>query len=191
MNRVTFLYLIAEFGPVLTFFIFGQLTTFYTAVVALMLSTTLAGILSWRLEKHVPFVPLISALFVLIGGLVTLFYTAPDAIIIADTLYYALLGATLLFYRLRGVLVFKHFFNRVFAMSDTGWHVLTRNWVIALLVAAIANEIARYITTPEVWIDYRFYKTIAVTLFACSQFYVSRTYRLPKESNRWGLRNTN
>ncbi len=188
MNRTSLLALIAEFGPIIAFFIAGRVTDFFSAVTILMVTTTLAVVASWHLDRRVPWLPIISAFFVLLGGCITLLYRAPDAIIVADTLYYLAIVLALGISLNLKTLLLKQLFGTVFAMTDDGWKVITWRWFWFLLAAAIANEIARALLTPESWIDYRFYKTILVTLFAISQFSYSRRYRIPGESNSWGLR---
>lgn len=188
MNRTALLYLTTELGPILVFFVVGRLTDFFTAVAIFMGATALACLLSWRLEKHIPVIPIISALFVFVGGGVTLLYSAPDAIILADTVYYLCIAVVLgvsLSYRTQ---LLKRLFNAVFAITDHGWRILTWRWFVALIIAAVANEYVRHFASPDFWIDYRFYKTIAITLFASYQFTLSRRYRIPEQSNAWGIR---
>lgn len=188
MNRTSVLALIAEFGPLVLFFIAGRMTDFFGAVLVLMGSTVVAVILSWQLDRRIPWLPIISAVFVLTGGCITVLWRAPDAIIFADTLYYGSVALAIIITLLRKVLLLKVMFGTVFAISDDGWQRLSWNWFWFLLAAAAANEVARFYLLPEQWIDYRLYKSIFITLFALTQFSVSIHYRLPEVSNRFGLR---
>ena len=186
MNLTAVVVAIAEIGPILAFFIAGQVTEFFTAVLVLMLASILASILSWVRVRHIPWLPIISTLFVVVGGAVTLFFHEPDAIIIADTIYYALGAALLYLGLLRHTLLLKHLFQAVFAITDAGWRILTWRWIIFLSLAAGANETVRIIATPEFWVDYRFVKIIIVLLFATYQFTLARRYRISSESTDWG-----
>lgn len=188
MNRSTTLALTAEFGPLLLFFIAGRVTDFFTAVLVLMMATAIAVGISWYAERRIPWLPVISAFFVLLGGFITVHWRAPDAIIVADTFYYTAVALAILIPLLRGSLLLKRLFVTVFAITDEGWRVLSWHWFWFLFAAAIANEIARFYLTPVQWIDYRLVKSVIVTLFAFSQFIVSIRYRIPGESNRFGLR---
>lgn len=188
MNRTSLLALIAEMGPLVSFFIAGQFTDFFGAVSILMVTTFLAVGLSWRLGKRIPWLPIVSAAFVLLGGFITLYFEDPNAIIFADTLYYACIGSTLgisIYYKKP---LLKKLFGSVFAITDSGWRRLTWRWCIFLLLAAAANELARNLLTPESWIDYRFYKSFIIVVFALLQFQLSAKTRLPRVSNKWGLR---
>ena len=188
MNRTSLLVTLAELGPVIAFFVAGRFIDFYAAVAVLMAGTSLAVAASWYLERHVPLLPILSAIFVLIGGAITLFFRADDAIIIADTVYYGLVALVLLLSLLRKQLVLKKMFGLVFAMSDTGWRILSWRWFWFLTAAALANETVRILATPDIWVEYRFYKTIVVVGFACYQFTLSKRYRIKDESTPWGLR---
>lgn len=178
----------AEFGPLVLFFIAGRVTDFFGAVLVLMSSTAAAVVLSWQLDRRLPWLPVISACFVLTGGFITIFWRAPDAVIFADTLYYGSVALAILIPLLRSTLLLKILFGTVFAIADDGWRVLSWHWFWFLLAAAIANEIARFYLTPVHWIDYRLYKSVLVTLFALSQLTVVIHYRLPEASNHFGLR---
>lgn len=188
MNRTSILVTLAELGPVVAFFVAGQLLDFYTAVAILMAGTVLAVSVSWYLERHVPVLPIISAVFVLVGGAATFLFAEEDAIIIADTVYYGLIAGLLLTSLLRGRLILKAMFGLVFAITDTGWRTLSWRWFYFLALSALANETVRLLATPELWIDYRFYQTIVMILFASYQFTLTRQYRIEKESTAWGIR---
>lgn len=188
MNRTTGLALLAEFGPLVAFFTAGRFTDFFTAVAILMVTTAMAVALSWYLDRRIPWLPIVSAVFVLIGGFITLTLRTPDAIILADTLYYGAVASVLGWSIARRKPLLKNLFGTVFALSNEGWRRLTWRWFVFLALAAFANEVARMVLTPESWIEYRFYKSIFVTGFALFQFTLSRHFRLPEVSNKWGIR---
>lgn len=188
MNLSTRLVLGAEFGPIVLFFVAGRLTDFYTAVAILVGSTILAIAFNWWLERRIPWLPVLSAIFVVFGGTITLVWSNPDAIIITDTLYYLTASTALGISLWRGTPLLRTLFDGVFALKESGWFLLTWRWCLFLLCAAAANELARYLLTPEAWIDYRFVKTILITSFACYQLTLSQRYRLQAESNRFGFR---
>jgi intracellular septation protein len=188
MNKTSILALIAEFGPLVAFFIAGQLYDFFTAVSILMATTVLAVTVSWVLDRRIPWLPIISAIIVLIGGAITLIFKIPDAIILADTIYYGLVAVAIgssLRYRKNFI---EMLFGTIFALTPQGWRILAIRWCIFLIIAAIANEIARHFLTPDAWVTYRLIKSIAITLFAVAQFGLATHYRIPELSNRWGIR---
>ena len=188
MVRVVSHHVLAEFGPVFAFFVAGQFFSFFTATAILIVTTSIAFCVSWRRDRRIPVMPFISGLFVVIAGIITLLYRAPDALILSDSLYYfaiaGIIGAGYIFKKF----VLKLFFDCLFAMSNEGWHTLSLRWFYLCILAGVLNEIVRWNMSPEFWIDYKFAKLIVITLFGFYQFTVARRYRIPEESNEWGVR---
>jgi intracellular septation protein len=190
MSRTAIIAFFAEFGPLIAFFIAGQLTEFFTAVAVLMGTTFIAVTTSWILDRRIPWLPVISAALVIIGGAITLVYRAPDVIILADTIYYLMIATGIGVSLWRRDNLLKRLFGTVFALTEEGWRILAWRWFWCLLFAAGANEVARHFLTPEWWIAYRLTKSVFLSLFAIYQFTLARQYRLVAESNAWGLRTT-
>jgi intracellular septation protein len=188
MPKKAVLHLLNEFGPIMGFFIASQLYSFYTATGVLMALTIIALSMGWYFERHVPVLPIISGVFIMISGTLTLIYHTPNALIFADSLYYFLMGAVILCGLTLKHNLLKHIFGRVFAMTDLGWYILARRWVIIFFLGGVANELVRIYATPEVWVHFKVLKVVTIALFGFYQFTLSRKYRLPEESNDWGLR---
>jgi intracellular septation protein len=189
MKHHASLHLLNEFAPVIAFFITAQIASFYTATAVFMAMTVLALSLGWYVERRIPLFPIITGFFVLISGAITLWNHAPDALILADSLYYLSMGffiwGGLYFFRIN---LLKHIFASTFAIEDAGWLLLARRWVVIFLLAGLANEIARHFLTPEAWVHFKVLKVITVGMFGFYQFTASRRYRIPELSNEWGLR---
>jgi intracellular septation protein len=188
MQKKALLHLTNEFMPVLGFFIAAQFFSFYTATSILMFLTVIALWLGWHYERHVPVLPIISGVFVLISGTLTLIYHSPDALIFADSVYYFMMGLSIAVGLIFKVNILKRIFSRVFAMQDRGWNILALRWIIIFLLGGVANETVRQLATPEVWVHFKVLKVATITLFGIYQFTLSKRYRLPEESTAWGLR---
>jgi len=172
------------------FFIAGQFFSFFTATAVLVVSTITALTAGWYCERRFPVLPIISGFFVIISGLITIYYQAPDALIVADSLYYFLMGATILGGLFFKINILKRIFDATFAMHDTGWNILAARWIVIFLLAAAANEVARFSLSPEEWINFKALKIVTIAVFGFYQFTLSKRYRIPEESNAWGLRNS-
>jgi intracellular septation protein len=188
MNKKAALHLLNEFAPVIGFFIAAQLFTFYTATSVLMVLTVLALLAGWHYERHLPVLPIISGVFIIISGIITLVYQEPDALIFADSLYYFLMGLTIAVGLTFRINILKRIFARVFAMTDEGWNILAIRWVVIFLIGGAVNELVRIFATPEMWVNFKVLKVITIALFGFYQFTLSKKYRIPEESNEWGLR---
>jgi len=188
MNTGAAVQIFYEFAPLVTFFIAGQVLPFYGAVFALLVATIISIIIAWTYHRQVPVMPLASGSLVLITGTLTLYFNQPDAIILADTIYFwgLALAIALGFRQQKHVL--EHMFDKTFAITKAGWTRLSWRWFTVLILAGFANEYVRIMMTPEFWIDYRFTKILIIAAFSFYQFTLARKYRIEGEANTWGLR---
>jgi len=93
MTRSAFIQLTSELGPIISFMVAGQVTTFLGAVWVLMIATVLSVGITALHNGRVPILPLASAFIVLVTGGSAVFFGYKDAVIIADSLYYLGLAA--------------------------------------------------------------------------------------------------
>ncbi len=189
MSKKAFLNLFHEFFPVLTFFLAAQFFNFFVATNVLIAATFFSLISGWYTAKKLPVLPIISGVFVIISGFITVKHQVPNALIFADSLYYFLMGVGLAIGLAFQINILKLIFEKTLAMQNIGWIILARRWIVVFLLAAVANEIARYNLTPEGWINFKVLKVISLTAFGFYQFKLSAKYRIPEISNKWGLRN--
>jgi len=188
MTTRALIHLLTEFAPVLSFFVVGQFTSFYTATLVLIIATIITSTVGLLTEKKLPLLPLISGFFVVSSGIITLVYQKPDALIFADSLYYFLMALAIAGGLSVRFNLLKRIFASTFAMTDRGWNILALRWVTIFLLAGIANELVRTLLTPDDWVDFKFIKAITIALFGFYQFTLSRKYRIEHEANAWGLR---
>lgn len=187
MHPGALIHLASEFSPIVAFFIASQFLDFFTATAIFIVVTVIALSVSWFGERRIALFPLISALFVVVFGLVTVVFKLPDAIIVSDTLYYALFGILIGIGVPKNRYLLKTLFESTFAMKDEGWRILSIRWSIVFFLAAFGNEIVRLFFAPEVWVQYKLVKVFIIAGFGIYQFTLARRYRLP-HATKWGLR---
>lgn len=188
MSRQAIIQICTEFLPTIIFFAAGQLFDFMTAVYLLTFSTAISLTVSLWLLGRIPFLPLFSSIFVIISGGITILLHKPQAVILADSIYYLAIALIIVSGLASGKYFLKWLFDSSFAISDLGWKILSYRWLKLLLIAGLANEVVRHTASPEFWVDFRFIKIILIIGFALYQFRVSKRYRIPDESNKWGIR---
>jgi intracellular septation protein len=176
-----------ELSPALAFYLAGQQLTFAQATWVYVAALALVLIISVVVTRRLPYLSLLFGFFVISAGLVSIYKATPDILIVADTVYFALTAMVIWFTSHSSVSVMERFFGGTFGMTKRGWYLLSRNWTWVLIIAAISNEMVRFLATPEFWIDYQFWRGIVLLGFACSQFYISSRYRLP-DTSRLGIR---
>lgn len=188
MTRRAIAHFFIEFIPTFTFFVASQLYDFYTATAIFMVSALLTFIIGWIYEKHLPILPVIVLLFILVSGSITLMYQQPDAVIISNTIYYILFGGLLLCGKVINFNILKKIFRGTFAITDYAWDLLTIRWGLFLILIGLGNEYMRLTQTDEAWVEYKFYTTIIISIFALLQLRLSKQYRIASHSNKWGIR---
>ncbi len=188
MTKKALAHFCLEFIPTFGFFIAAQTTTFFNATAVLMGLSVLSFIFGWYAMKKLPTLPIIITVFVLISGSITIFSQDPNALIISNSIYYIGFSLALLVGLMAGVNLLKRIFEETFAITDTGWRLLTIRWAIVLAAVGIGNEIVRIWYTPEIWVTYKLVTTLSMTTFAVSQLILSHHYRIPEESNTLGIR---
>jgi intracellular septation protein len=180
-----------EFAPVVAFFVAGQIFSFTGAVLALLITTSISLCIAWTYHRQVPLIPLASGALVIITGALTVFFNKPDAIILADTIYFWGLAVAIAAGFRTKKHVLERMFDKTFAITHKGWKKLSLRWMFVLIIAGIGNEYVRIFMTPEFWIDYRFTKILLIMLFSIYQFRLAKRYRIAGESTTWGLRANN
>lgn len=178
---------LCEFVPIITFVLVSEYYGFIQAVLALVVTTTVATAVSWYTEKHIPRFGITAAATILLFGALTLFFDNPFFIIVKDTIYYAGFGIALFIGLLLKRSVFKFFFDDFFAMTEKGWRILETRWAFFFVLLAIGNEISRHVFPPETWVEYKLGIVVITWIFGFYQLTLSKRERLP-EASELGLR---
>lgn len=156
-----------EFGPLLVFFITQRFTErlsgLYWATIAFMVAITIAVIASRLLERRWPTVPLITAVFVLILGGLTIYLDSELFIMIKPTLVNALFAAILLIGLARGKIFLKTIFGPQINMPDEAWRTLTLRFGLWFVFLAILNEGLRRGLSVDDWTTF---KTIGLPILS-------------------------
>ncbi len=166
-----------EFGPIIIF-----LSTFahfhiYKATTFLMIATIISTILTYRLQKRLPYLALYVALLTILFGYLTLMHREPRFIQMRDTLYDLTCAFTLICGLLFNVPFLKIAFEQVIPMSTKAWVKLTYAWIGYLLISASLNEYVRRTESLRTWFEFKGFMVIATTLFgfAALFFFYERT----------------
>ncbi len=178
---------IIEFGPVGVFFFVYYLTDFLRAALSLGVATMVALLVSWAVNRRVPWFAVFSGTVTILTSLLTYIYTEPWMLIVKDSVYYFLfaflLGMSL--WKRRGL--FHTFFGHIFMVTEEGWRILERRWFVFFLLAGTANELVRMYLTVDEWVIYKQVIVVVFLIFGLYQFTISKRHRLP-EADALGLR---
>ena len=164
---------VLEFGPVLLFLIsFGHMTI-YASTVLLMLSTIVSTVVTYRLQKRIPYLALYVASITIVFGYLTLHSHAIKFIQMRDTLYDITCALTLVVGVIINVQFLAIVFDSVVPMSVRAWTRLTYLWIGYFIVTALCNEIIRRNFSVEAWFLYKGCVVVITALFGLLTLYMS------------------
>lgn len=191
-----------ELGPLLVFFfanLRGEwLVSKFPALSALggpllvatglfMAATILSLIVSKIVFKHLPVMPFVSGIVVLIFGGLSIWLQDETFIKMKPTIVNTLFGVTLLVGLLFGKSLLGYVFNAAFQLTDEGWKKLTLRWGIFFLFLAVLNEAVWRNFSDTVWVNFKVWGTMPITiLFTLAQMplIMKHSIEQPAEENK-------
>ena len=159
-----------EMGPLAIFFIMnGKFGIFY-ATGAFMIATIVSLAASRFFLKRIPILALVTGVFVMVFGFLTI-YLQDDTFIkikptIVNCLFALILSAGLYFRRP----VLKFALGEVLHLSDEGWRLLTFRWMGFFIFLAILNEVVWRNFSTDTWVSFKSFGIMPLTfLFMLAQ----------------------
>ena len=136
----------------------------FEATGAFMLATIIALIAGWVLERRLPMMPLVSGVFVIVFGGLTLILADETFIKIKPTFVNCLFAVVLI-----GGLAFKKsllkpLFGSAFQLSEKGWRLLTLRWGGFFILLAFLNEVIWRNFSTDFWISFKLFGILPLTL---------------------------
>ncbi|WP_455480734.1 septation protein A [Bartonella sp. B12(2025)] len=174
-----------EMGPLVVFFLanykgewlinnIGLFKNFdkpiFPATAIFMVAIVVALSLSWILARKIPIMPLISGIFVLIFGFLTLWLHNDTFIKMKPTIINSLF-ALILF----GGMFFKkpllrYALDSTLKLDDLGWQKLTYRWAFFFVFLALLNEIIWRNFSNNFWTSFKVFGVMPITvLFMLTQ----------------------
>jgi intracellular septation protein len=149
-----------------------------------MIATAVSLIASRILLKRIPLMPMVTGVFVLIFGSLTIYLRNPTFIYIKPTILYLMFASALaggLFFR---KLLLKNLLSEALQMQDEGWRILTQRWIGFFLVLAILNE-AVWRNFPEAtWVAFKSFGVMPLSIiFMATQISLIMKYQIPDVSS--------
>ncbi|HTP92536.1 MAG TPA: septation protein A [Xanthobacteraceae bacterium] len=166
-----------DLGPLALFFFANSRYGIFTATATFMVAVIAALAVSFAMTRHLPIMPVVTAIIVLVFGGLTLILHNDTFIKVKPTIIYALFGGVLL-----GGLYFNKpllgvVFDSLFHLTEEGWRKLTIRWAIFFLALAVLNEIIWRNTSTNVWVDFKVFGVMPLTfLFGALQVPLLKKY---------------
>ncbi len=173
-----------EVGPLTIFFLMnGKFGIFY-ATGAFMAATIISLVTSRVFFKRIPILALVTGVFVMIFGFLTI-YLHDDTFIkikptIVNTLFAVILSAGLYFRRP----VLKFALGEILQMREEGWRLLTLRWIGFFIFLAVLNEVVWRNFSTDAWVSYKSFGMIPLTFFfMMSQITLIMRYQISEVSS--------
>lgn len=178
--------LLVELGPLVTFFMVNwqggkwladPKHAIFWATGTFMVATLAALAASRYLFGKVAVMPLITAVFVVVFGGLTLYLQDEQFIKMKPTIVNALF-AGLLFAGLMAKRTFlKMVFGDVMRLTEEGWRILTIRWGVFFLLLALLNEFVWRTYPTDTWVSFKVFGIMPLTMiFAMAQIGLLKKY---------------
>ncbi|WP_018901919.1 septation protein A [Rhizobium sp. 2MFCol3.1] len=174
-----------ELGPLLIFFfanlrgpwlvekfpVLGSLGgPLFVATALFMAATVISLVISKVVLRHLPIMPFVSGIVVLIFGSLSIYLQDETFIKMKPTIINSLFGLTLLGGLLFGKSLLGYVFNAAFQLDAEGWRKLTVRWGVFFLFLAVLNEVVWRNFSDDTWVAFKVWGTMPITiLFTLAQ----------------------
>lgn len=176
-----------ELGPLLVFFVmnaqadrfFGnpEAQNIFYATGAFMVATVISLSYSYAKFRRVPTMPLVSGIFIMVFGALTLWLQDDEFIKLKPTIVNALFATALLGAAAMGRPVMKQLFDGAFDLTDKGWMVLTVRWGLFFIFLGLVNEIVWRNFSTDFWVSFKLFGVMPMTIvFGMAQIPVLTKY---------------
>ncbi|MDA1099805.1 MAG: septation protein A [Proteobacteria bacterium] len=173
-----------EIGPLALFFLANARAGLFWATGVFMVAIIVSLSITWMLERRLPTLPLVTGIFVLIFGGMTLYLQDELFIKLKPTIVNTLFAAILLAGLFWGKSFLKSLMGSMFPMTDQGWRVLTLRWAMFFVVLALLNEIVWRNTSTDNWVSFKVFGIMPLTIiFSVLQLPTMNRHRLPEGSS--------
>ena len=165
MNK-SFIKFITDFGPLLVFFFFyyNSDKNLKIAIPPFIIATIIALATVWLLEKKIPMVPLIGGILITLFGGLTIYFDNPIFMYIKPTIINILFGLSLLFGKFfTKEPVLKKILGKSIMLTDLGWNILNKRWMIFFFVIALLNEFVWRTQSEEFWVNFKVWGLLPIT----------------------------
>lgn len=178
MNKST-LKFIADFGPLLIFFIYYKKFGMTEAILPLIIATIVATGILYFVEKKIPKVPIISAVIVSLFGGLTLYFDNKIFFYMKPTIVNLLFAFVLFFgsFFLKKNLL-KSLLESSIQLEERGWELLNKRWMIFFIFLAFLNEFVWRTQTEDFWVKFKVFGIVPITfIFMIFQINLIKKYK--------------
>ena len=165
MNK-SLLKFITDFGPLLIFF-----TIYYksgnnlsVAIPPLIIATLIAVLISYMVERKIPYLPLMGGIIISIFGGLTLYFNNPVFLYMKPTIINIIFALALFVGKnFLNKNFLKYFFQNAFQIDEIGWDKLNNRWLSFFIFLALINELVWRTQAEVVWVNFKVWGILPLT----------------------------
>jgi len=174
---------VVDYGPIAVFFAAYLKFGLMTATGALMATTAVVLALSFAVVRRMAWMPLITAAVVGVFGGLTLWLNDETFIKMKPTIIEGLFSAVLFGGLALGRPLLKPLFGTAWAMDQEGWRRLSFRFAVFFAAMAVLNEIIWRTQSTDVWVLFKVFGLIGLTLaFAMAQIPLMTRHHLAEDA---------
>ena len=172
-----------EMGPLVLFFFANAKFGIFIATGVLMAGVVAALGASWLLTRHLPIMPLVTAVAVLFFGALTFIFQDELFIKMKPTIVNVIFGSALLIGLAMGKPLLPIVLDSMMRLTETGWRILTLRWGLFFFLLAGLNELVWRTQTTDFWVSFKVFGTMPITIvFALAQIPLIMKYEIKDEN---------
>ena len=125
-------------------------------------------------------VPLIGGILITLFGGLTIYFDNPIFIYIKPTIINILFGLALLFGKyFTKEPILKKILGKSIMLSDEGWGILSKRWIIFFFALAFLNELVWRTQSEEFWVNFKVWGMLPITfIFTAFQISIITKYKI-------------
>lgn len=159
-----------DLGPLLLFFAVNALYGIFAATATFMATTVVSLSASRLLTGKFAMMPLVTAVFVIVFGGLTLWLHNETFIKIKPTVIYLLFAAVLMGGLALNRVFLHDLLHEALDLTPAGWRMLTRRWAVFFVVLALLNEAVWRNVSTDAWVSFKVFGLVPLTfVFAALQ----------------------
>jgi intracellular septation protein len=160
-----------DLGPLVLFFLANARFGIFAATGVFMVAVVIALAVSYAITRHLPVMPLVSAVIVMVFGGLTLVLHDETFIKVKPTIIYLLFGAVLAGGLMLGKPLLAIVFDQMYHLTDEGWRKLTVRWMFFFFALAALNELVWRTQSTDFWVNFKVFGALPLTFgFALLQY---------------------
>ena len=162
----SFVKFVTDFGPLLVFlfFYYNSEKNLKIAIPPFIVATLISLFVVWFIEKKIPMIPLIGGILITLFGGLTIYFDNPIFIYIKPTIINILFGLSLLFGKFfTKEPILKKVLGKSIMLTDLGWNILNKRWMIFFFVIALLNEFVWRTQSEEFWVNFKVWGLLPIT----------------------------